>query len=46
MLEYISTNILSKQDIVGMEKKNSKKMNLLLGLVALEAILIGVQFFL
>lgn len=46
MLEYISTNISSKQDLVGMEKKNPIKMNLLLCIVAIEAILIGVQFFL
>jgi len=46
MLEYISTNILSKQDIVGMEKNNPIKMNLLLYIVSIEAILIGVQFFL
>ena len=45
MLEYISTNISSKQDLVGIEKKNPIKMNLLLGIVALEAILICVQFF-
>ena len=45
MLEYISTHISSKQDLVGIEKKNPIKMNLLLGIVALEAILICVQFF-
>lgn len=46
ILEYISTNISSKQDLVRMEKKNPIKMNLLLCIVAIEAILIGVQFFL
>ena len=45
MLEYISTHISSKQDLVGIEKKNPIKMNLLLGIVAVEAILICVQFF-
>ena len=45
MVEYISTNISNNQDLEGIEKKNTLKINLLLGIVAVEAILIGVQFF-
>ena len=43
-IEYISTNLLSKQDLESMQKKNTVKLNLVLGIVVLEAILIGVQF--
>ncbi len=46
MLDYISTNISSKQVLVGMEKKNPIKMNLLLCIVAIEAILMAFEFFL
>ena len=43
--EFLSTNGLSKQDLKGIEKKNTLKINLVLGIVAIEAIMISVQFF-
>ena len=43
--EFLSTNGLSKQDLKGIEKKNTLKINLILGIVAIEAIMISVQFF-
>lgn len=45
ILESISKNISSKKDLERAEKKNSLKINILLAAVAVEAILMGVQFF-
>lgn len=45
MLESISNKMSSKEDLAGMEKKNALKMNLLLSAVVIEAVLIGVTFF-
>ncbi|MCQ6274810.1 hypothetical protein JMM81_07480 [Bacillus sp. V3B] len=45
MLESISTNLSSKNDLKSVEKKNAFKTNILLAVVVIEAILIGVQFF-
>jgi len=45
ILETISTNLTSKADLVKAEKKHSLKTNILMAVVAIEAILIGLQFF-
>ncbi|KAA9024236.1 coiled-coil domain-containing protein [Niallia endozanthoxylica] len=44
MLETITTNLTSKADLVKTEKKQSLKTNILITVVAVEAILIGLQF--
>lgn len=45
MLASISSSMSKKEDLEGIEKKNSFKMNILLAAVAIETIFIGVQFF-
>ncbi|EKN69094.1 hypothetical protein BABA_11711 [Neobacillus bataviensis LMG 21833] len=45
MLESISNKMPSKEELAGVEKRNAFKMNLLLSVVAIEAILIGIGFF-
>lgn len=45
MLESISTNMTSKEDLEKVQKKQTLKTNILLAAVTIEAILIGIQFF-
>ncbi|WP_071394686.1 hypothetical protein [Bacillus tuaregi] len=45
LLETIKTNLSSKADLAKAEKKQSLKTNILLAAVAIEALLIGLQFF-
>lgn len=45
MLDSISTNMFSKEDLESVQRKQALKTNILLAVVAIEAILIGVQFF-
>jgi uncharacterized protein with von Willebrand factor type A (vWA) domain len=44
-LHTLSSQMTSKQDLVKLEKRSSLKMNVLLGVVVVEAILIGIKFF-
>ncbi|MEH7119902.1 hypothetical protein V7128_21135 [Neobacillus vireti] len=44
-LQALSEQMTSKKDLVKLEKRSALKMNLLLAVVAVEAILIGVKFF-
>jgi len=41
----LSTQLSSKEDLVKIEKKSTLKMNILLSIAVIEAILIGIQFF-
>ena len=45
MLQSIAREMSSKEDIAKIEKKNALKMNLLLSVVVIEAVLIGINFF-
>jgi hypothetical protein len=45
ILESISTNMSSKEDLERVQKRQALKTNILLAVVAIEAILIGAQFF-
>lgn len=45
MLESISKKMSSKDDLSNVEKKSALKLNILLSVVAIEAILIGIKFF-
>lgn len=45
MLEAISNKMASREDVAGSEKRNALKMNVLLSVVVIEAILIGIGFF-
>lgn len=45
MLELISTKLSSKEDLANIDKKSSFKINMLLGIAVIEAILIGIKFF-
>ncbi|MED4224909.1 hypothetical protein [Neobacillus cucumis] len=44
-LHALSDQMTNKQDLAKMEKRSALKMNLLLGVVVVEAILIGIKFF-
>ena len=44
-LQALSNQMTSKQDLTKMEKRSALKMNVLLGVVVVEAILIGIKFF-
>jgi len=44
-LSALSNQMTSKQDLAKMEKRSALKMNVLLGVVVVEAILIGIKFF-
>ncbi|WP_040205304.1 hypothetical protein [Neobacillus jeddahensis] len=45
MLESFSNKMLNKEDLAKVEKKNTLRMNILLSVVVVEAILIGIKFF-
>ncbi|MFK9093081.1 hypothetical protein [Bacillus salipaludis] len=45
MLESFSNKMPSKEDVAIIEKKNTLKMNLILSVAVIEAILIGIKFF-
>jgi hypothetical protein len=45
MLQSIASEMSSKQDVAAIEKKTALKMNILLSVVVIEAVLIGIKFF-
>ena len=44
-LHSLSDQMISKSDLAKAEKRSALKMNILLGVVVVEAILIGIKFF-
>lgn len=45
LLHSISNKVSSKEDLANVEKKNNIRMNLILSITVIEAILIGIKFF-